>query len=91
MNAVLPARADRAGPEEGDDEAGMTAGPGDEEHVLAALHGDEAELDAAVDAELFVRPNVWVTSTGQNTDDMSQTGTPARPVTRGGTARNACR
>ncbi|WP_156067043.1 hypothetical protein [Pseudonocardia halophobica] len=89
MNAVLDGRADLAGPEAGDDGIGGTAGAGDEEHVLAALYGDEAEFDADVDAALLERPNLRVTSTGRNTDDMSQIA--GRAVARGGTARNARR
>lgn len=90
MNALLHDRAERAGPGEGYDRAG-TSNAGDEDHVLAALYGDEAEPDAAGDAELPVQPTVRGASTSQNADDVLRFDPVDRPVTRGRMARNARR
>ncbi|MCE3553136.1 hypothetical protein LWC33_16935 [Pseudonocardia sp. RS11V-5] len=69
MNALLDVRADQAAPEAGDGMLGAGDGPGDEEHVLEALYGDEADVDTPVDAALLALPDV----PGVRVDDEGET------------------
>lgn len=82
------------GPDEPDDpRSDVDDDTGDEEHVLAALYGDEADLEATVGPARPAQPNGPQASTDQDQQahDMSRTDSAGRVVTRGSMAHDARR